>query len=197
MKTFIHIALTATGHLYEVPTQLVADSRAAAMLAAHPDEFKTIEEAMADTVGLFNDDDYAIQDWAVNNMQVKDIMNAARLVRFTPPDLDIANGAEWTFHDAPAIIPQLDAQSVLQMPVEMAVSAMAVHRNVCQLVTLNDEAGQPCAAIALVQGSPALVGSYVGALTHLTNTFVQGPQAVNEAAASGDSTVVAGPTTAQ
>lgn len=170
MKTFIQVLLTS-GHLYEIPTKVVAENRAKTMLELHPDEFADIAAAELDTDELFEDNGQ-IRDWALNQMNAPDLMKDARLVRFTPPEPDFQSG-DWSYHDTPAIIPQVDAQSVLQMPVEMALSAMAAHRNLCQVAVLNDDAKKPYAAIVLIQGGEAIVGTYVGALTHLTNTFVQ------------------------
>lgn len=170
MKPLIHVLLP-TGHLYEIQTAVVAQNRAKTMFELHPDEFADMAAAMADTEELFEDNG-EIRDWALNNMNTDELMNAARLVRFTPPEPDF-QGGDWSYHDALAIIPQLDPQSVLAMPIEMALSAMAAHRNICQVTVLNDAAQKPYAAVVLVQGGEAIVGTYVGALTHLTNTFVR------------------------
>jgi len=178
LKPFIQVLLT-TGHLYEIPTAPIAQNRATHYHEMFKDsEFPTLESALKDTEELF-EDNFAVKDWALNNMSVEELMKGARLVRFTPPEIDLQDG-DWSYHDMPAIIPQLDAQSVLAMPVEMALSAMAVHRNICQVVTLSDEAKKPCAAVVLVQGGEAIVGTYVGALTHLTNTFVKPLPAANQ-----------------
>lgn len=178
MKKFIHVLLP-TGHLYEIPTSVIAANRAAHYHEQFKDsEFPTLESAMQDTEELF-EDNFQVKDWALNNMNVDELMKDARLIRFTPPETDF-DGGDWSYHDSPAIIPQLDHQSVLAMPVEMALSAMAAHRNICQVAVLNDDQKKPCAAIVLIQGGEAIVGTYVGALTHLTNTFVQPDPAANQ-----------------
>lgn len=167
MKPFLLLAL-ATGHLFEIPTKAIAEDRAKHMLESHPADFATLEAALADTVDYF-EDSFQIEDWAKNNMN--DILKDARLVRFTAPALDL-NSAEWSFEDTPRIIPQIDPAQVLQMPVEMAMSAMAVYNNICQIVVLNDQSGKPNCAMVLIQGGQAIVGTYTGALQHLTNTFI-------------------------
>lgn len=178
MKAFIQVLLP-TGHLYEIPTAAIAQSRAAYYHEHHKDEFPTPEAALEDTQELFADT-FQVKDWAMNNMNVPELMKDARLVRFTPKGIDF-DGGEWSFHDAAALIPQLDATSVLAMPVEMALAAMAAHGHVCQVATLNDEAGKPAAAIVLIQGGQAIVGMYTGALTHLTNVLTK-PQPAEAAA---------------
>lgn len=170
MKPYAQILLP-TGHLYEIPASAIVQSRAAYYHAEHKDEFPTIESAVEDTVELFADT-YQVRDWALNNMQAEELMKHARLVRFTPPEVDFG-AAEWSHHDAEAMIPQLESQTMLAVPVEMAVAAMAAHRNLCQILTLNADNGQPFAAVVLIQGGPGIVGTYVGALTHLTQAYVQ------------------------
>lgn len=179
MKPYFHVLL-ATGHRYEIPTAVVAENRAKAMLELHPDEFPDLAASMADSEELFEDNGQ-VRDWALNNMNVPELMKHARLVRYEPPEADF-DGGDWSYHDAPALIPQLDAASVLGMPMEMAVSAMAVHRNLCQMVTLNNDDGTPGALVVLVQGPPALVGTYIGALQHLTTALLQPaqPQAASD-----------------
>lgn len=170
MKKFIQLAL-ATGALYEIPAEPIAQSRAKAMKELHADEFPTDESALKDTTELFAEDPSEIRDWALNNMNPADYMQHARLVRFTPPDFDPQHG-EWSYHDLPAIIPQLDASQVLQLPVEMCISAMAMHGSVCQITILNDEARKPAAAIVLIRGSEAIIGTYYGALDQLTKAIL-------------------------
>lgn len=170
MKKFIHVLLD-TGHLYEIPASVIAQNRAKTMLEMHPEEFADLAAAELDTDELFEDSDQ-IRDWGLNQMNVPELMKEARLVRYTPPEQDFAGG-EWSYHEHAAMIPQLETQTMLAMPVEMAVAAMAAHRNLCQVLQLNAEDGQPYAAVVLIQGGPAIVGTYVGALTHLTNVYVQ------------------------
>lgn len=173
MKPFIHVLLT-TGHLYEIPTAAVVDSRAGYYHKQFKDtEFPTIESAKEDTEGLFEDSG-EIRDWALNNMVAAELMEHARLVRFTPPEPDLAAG-DWSYHEHNAIIPQLDSQTVMAMPLEMAVSAMATHKHICQITTFNDADGKPFAAMALITGPEAIVGTYVGAMQHLTNAYVDKP----------------------
>lgn len=183
MKPFLHVLLP-TGHRYEIPTDVIAQSRAAYYHQQFKDtEFPTLEAALEDTQALF-EDTREVKDWALNNMSVEDLMQHARLVRYEPPEHDLQAG-DWSFHDAPALIPQIDAQTVLSMPLEMAVSAMAAHRNLCQMVTLNDAAGEPGALVVLVKGPSVLVAIYTGALQHLTNSLLlpqPAPQATEQSA---------------
>lgn len=181
MKTFIQLAFP-TGHLYELPTSVIANNRAACMRGLHAEEFPTPESALEDTTELF-EDEYQVKDWALNNMNPDEYMPHARLVRYTPPD-KIPADAEWSYHDAPAIIAQLDEATVLDLPVEMTVAAMAAHNRVCQIAVLNGEDGKPQCAIVLIQGGPGVVGYYQGALELLTSRLVTPPKSPDEAGAS-------------
>lgn len=178
MRKFVHVLLP-TGHLYEIPTATIAANRAAFYHAQISVEFPTLEDAQKDTEELF-EDNTEVRDWAINNMNVPELMKDARLVRFTPPEMDFAAG-DWSFHEHAAMIPQLESQTMLAQPLEMSVSAMAAHNNLCQILILNDDGGEPAAAVVLVRGPAAIVGTYVGALQHLTNVVTQVPadQAAN------------------
>ena len=174
MKPLTHIAFSS-GHLFEIPTEVIAKNRAQAMLAAHPDEFKTLDEAMEDTVGLF-EDNYSIEDWARNNMNWdKDLQPFARLVRFTPQDFDHVNGADWSHHDNPAMVAELSGETILRSPVEAVISAMAVSGQLCNMTVLHqpDETGEakPYAAIALIIGNENVVGAYAQAFTLVGNAL--------------------------
>lgn len=177
MKQFIRVLLP-TGHLYEIPAQAIAENRAAYYHQAMADEFPTLDAALQDSIALF-EDNTEIREWALNNMNVEELMKPARLVRYTQPEQDFAGG-DWSFEDAGAIIPQLESQSMLAMPLEMALAAMAAHRNLCQVLTINSADGQPQAAVVVIQGGPAIVGTYVGALTHLTQAYVAPPAGVTQ-----------------
>lgn len=177
MKPFTHIAFSS-GHLFEIPTEVIAKNRAQAMLQAHPDEFTAIDEAMTDTVELF-DDNYAIEDWARNNMNWDtDLAPFSRLVRFTPPELDHVN-AEWSHEDHPAMVAELSGETILRSPVEMVISAMAVSGQICNMTVLNqpDATGEnkPYAAVALIIGNEHVVGAYAQAFTMVGNVLGSAP----------------------
>lgn len=172
MLPFIRVALP-TGHTYEIPVQPIADNRAQAMLALHPDEFSTIEESRLDTTELFEDSN-EIRDWALNQMNPPEYMPHARLIRYAPPDVDMQTG-EWTYHKEPALIPQIDATEVLAMPLELSVQAMALHQRVCQILKLNDADGKPTAAVILVSGGESVVNTFTGVLEHLVARALETP----------------------
>lgn len=168
MKPFIQIALAA-GHVYELPTEVIAQHRAQVMQKLHPDEFKTIDEALADTRELFGDD-YSISDWARNNMSPSDYLHAARLVRYTP-DKDFVN-AEWTAHELPAMVAELDGEQVLSSPVEAVMATMAASKQLCNITVLNDAQGNPFGAAVMILGGPNVVQSFVTALQFTSDQLV-------------------------
>lgn len=74
------------GSKWHIPVDVIAINRAG--VYAH--EFNgNLEESLAeDTVSLFAEDDYAITDWAVNNMNWSDVAHVARKVADAPvPDM--------------------------------------------------------------------------------------------------------------
>lgn len=165
MKQFIQIAAT-TGHVYEIPVAAIAANRAQTMLAMHSDEFKTIEEAMADTVELFKDSLYDIKDWATNNMNWSDLETHTRLIRFNPPAFDFVNDGEWTYHDHRAMNGELDAATIMKSPVEFVASTMAEARQICGVTVLNNEQGESFGAIAMIIGEPEVIKVFVSTLTY-------------------------------
>lgn len=173
MKTFIQIALP-TGHVYEVATRVVAESRAKSMQALHSSEFPTLEDAMADTTELFAEDTYQIKDWALNQMQPDELLSAARLVRFTPPDQDLQYG-EWTYSDHPAPLAELGGDEIMKHPVESVLSTMAASGQLCNVTVLNGPDGNAHAAMALIIGDQNIIGSYIAALQFVGDKITEAP----------------------
>ena len=172
MKAFIQFTLP-TGHVFELSAKAVADDRAAYYFKHRPDEFKTLEEAQADTVGLF-DDDFEVRDWLFNNMDVDATMlEHGRLIAFNPPAHDW-NEAESSHHDAPAPFTPIAADQVFEAPVELLVSEMASANEVCSVRLMNGtDDGEPHQALALVAGGPAVVNRYITALQITTDLLAK------------------------
>lgn len=170
MKPFTQIAFP-TGHVFEIPTQVIADSRAKIMQQMHPDEFPTAESAMEDTVGLFTDSDYDIQDWARNNMNWSDLEPLARLIRYQPQALDHVNDCEWSHHDVRAMVGELDGETIMRQPVEMVLNTMALSQQLCNVTVLNGPDGTPYAAMALIIGDKNVIGAYVQAMQIVGNSL--------------------------
>lgn len=166
MKQFTQITL-ATGHVYELPTEVIAQHRAEVMQRLHTSEFPTLESALADTHEVFQDHS-EISDWAQNNMNPDDYLHAARLVRYTPPIQDFAN-ANWSHSDQPAIIAELDGAAIMQQPVEAVLTAMAVSNQLVNVTVLNNDAGEAFAAMALMIGNEQVIGAFAKALEITAN----------------------------
>lgn len=175
MKQYIQLAQTS-GRVYEIPVSAVAENRAKVMLELHPDEFANIDAAMADTVELFKDNLYDIRDWASNNMNWPDLEQHARLIRFTPPESQFHEG-EWTYHDHPAIIGELDGQSIMESPLEALAAVMMESRQICNVTVLNAKDGQPFGAIAVILGPPNVVAAYITTLQFTGDQITAGQSA--------------------
>lgn len=180
MKNFIHIT-RPTGHVFEIPTSVVANNRAAAMLAAHPDEFADLAAALADTTELFAEDSWNIKDCAANNMNWADLQANAKLVRFLPQQDSDWHEGDWTFQDAPALLGDLDGEQIMNQPVELVMHTMAATQQLCNVTVLNGDDGQPYGAFALIIGNGQVVGSYIQAMQmvgdHLTRAQTGGDAA--------------------
>lgn len=172
MKPFIQIALTS-GQVYEIPTQVIAANRAKVMLDSHKDEFPDLEAAMTDTVELF-DDNYEVRDWALNNMNPEDYMPSARMVRFVPPEQDF-NTAEWSHHDAPAIVGELDGEQIMRQPLEAVFSTMASANQICSVTVISGPDGKPFAGVGVFIGSEAIVNTYARGLATVTQHLTAKP----------------------
>lgn len=60
------------GSIWEVPMCIIEHNRSTYYHESYPDEFPTLDSALADTKELFSDD-YEAHDWAVNNMNWDDV----------------------------------------------------------------------------------------------------------------------------
>lgn len=169
MKAFIQIKLS-TGHVYEVPSELIAQNRAAYYHGARPDEFPTLQSALEDTRGLF-DDASEIKEWAANNMDWEEIRPQAVLVRFTPPDEQAWHEGEWSYHDQRAMIGELDGDSVMLQPLEATLTVMAASAQLCNVSIINTLDGKPQAAVAIILGDNAVLSPFVQALQFVAGQF--------------------------
>lgn len=177
MKPFIQIALAA-GHVYELPTEVIAQHRAKTMQELHSSEFPTLETALADTRELFADD-YNISDWAQNNMNPSDYHQHLRLVRFNVPAKDFVN-AEWSAHAAPSIVGEFDGEQVMATPVEAVMAVMSEAGQLCNITVFNDVNGEPFGAAVMLTGGPHAVSSFVTALQFTHDKLVEANQLAPE-----------------
>lgn len=161
MKPFTRVQVS-TGHVFEIATEVIANDRAAAMLANHPDEFANLDEALADTVELFDDSD-EIRDWALNNMNPDEYISRSRLVRFLAPEQEF-DSAEWSYHDMPTIVGELDGEQILHQPVEFVLSTMAASRQMVSVTVLNDGESKPFGAMVMILGDKPILDDFIAAL---------------------------------
>jgi hypothetical protein len=178
MKPFIQIAL-ATGHVYEVSTDVIADDRAAAVLSESPSKFVSLKDALDDTAKLFADESNIIL-WA-RGMNPDNYLHSARLVRFTPPAKDFA-GAQWSIHDAPAMSGELDGDQVMDQTVEAVMSTMSASRQFCNISVLNNQQGEPFGAAVLILGDNRAVSAFVTALNFTADQLTGGHIAAGQQA---------------
>lgn len=165
MKPFIQLTLSS-GHVFEVPTEVIAQDRAKVMQSLHPLEFPKLEDALTDTRELF-EDSYEVREWALNNMDHEDYISVSRLIRFVPQELPISS-AEWSYHDHPATMGEMDGEQILRSPVEAVISSMANANQLCNVSVLNDKDGAPFALLALCHGSPKEIAMFITGLQFIS-----------------------------
>lgn len=175
MKKFLQITMS-NGHVYEVPTSVIADNRATAMAALHPGEFATLSDAKEDTTALFDDDSFQIEDWAKNQMNWSEIVPHAKLIRALPRSSGWPN-VEVTYHDHQALLGELDGDVIMSQPVELIMHTMATSGQLCNVTVLNGQDGKPYAAMALMFGNEAVINSYLTGLQFVGQQLTMGAQA--------------------
>lgn len=173
MKPFLIFRLPS-GHVFELPTEVVAADRAAYYHKDHPDEFPTLQSAMEDSIGLFTDDAYNVRDWLLNNMDVDATMGAhGRLVAFNQPKF-AWDEAEYEFGVEPMAIVEPTGDTILGTPVEMVMNAMLAAGELCSFQMLMDQAtGKPDMAIAFVRGGEKVVGTFAAGMQDITNFLAE------------------------
>jgi hypothetical protein len=183
MKQFIQITLN-TGHVYEIPTSVIANDRAQSMLLAHPEEFADIDAALEDTTGLFADDSFNIQDWAANNMNWEELLPQAKLVRFKPPVSQPWHEGEFSFHDAPALMGELDGETIMKQPVELIMHTMAMQGQLCNATVLHGADGKPYGAFVMIIGNRPVINTYLNGLQFVGDMLTKqaGAEPADEAA---------------
>lgn len=169
MKQFIHITLPS-GHVYEIPTAVIANNRAAYYAENRKDEFPTLQAALEDTIGLF-DDATEIAEWAANNMNWDEIEPNARLIRYINKPTPWHEG-EWSFHDQPALTGDIGDDDILKVPVELVLHSMVARRMLCNVTVLNGPDGEPYAALAMILGNRPILNTYMRGLEIMGNSIM-------------------------
>lgn len=115
MKPYITLTFP-TGHVYSVPTSVIAENRD-----------KTA--GCIDSAELFAEDESAIGDWLHGNMNWSDVAAHARLVAVHTNKVDEASfmQSHVTTHDEAPALEELDGDTLLDKPIELLLTAMS-HR---------------------------------------------------------------------
>jgi hypothetical protein len=171
MKKFIQIEIDP-GYLFETPAAVVAAHRASTMLQLHPDSFASLEEAMEDTLGLF-DDDLEVVHWVKIHMKWSEIAPYSRIVRYQAPEKDLSN-ARLSLTDHQALSAALDMGAVMSTPGDALLSALINSGIACSAIDVKDDNGGAFAAFAAMAGPPRLIAAYLQALEEIT-ILHQGP----------------------
>lgn len=165
MKPFI--ILKFADATYQVITELVVQHRARYMHDHVQSEYPTIEDAVAGTQKLFEDES-EIRHWIVNNMEWSDLVSGCLMVD-AHPERDLS-GADWSFNDK-ASIPELPQGGVVDdLPLGILLARMLIADSSCDVLTIGDSV-----AVAAFQGSPETVQAYIGVVQQLAEQMKKYP----------------------
>lgn len=181
MKPFFQVKFQ-DGSVFEVPTIIVAQDRAAYYHERDTDEFPTLDDALKDTTELFASDTYEIEDWAKNNMNWDELAPHARFVSYEPAERNWMN-CELSFHDErTSLTVPADGDNIMSQPTEFALARMAADGNICNALKISNGApdGPIVAALVMIQGGPQVVDFFMGGLSRLTERFAETVKAVSE-----------------
>lgn len=89
MKKYLRVDMP-DGSKWDVPVEVIARNRA----EHYKSEFgNDVEKSLTeDTMPLFDNDDYEIEDWAANNMNWSDVEIVAIIIDIPPPETDYQEG---------------------------------------------------------------------------------------------------------
>lgn len=178
MKPFIQIT-QPNGFVYEIKTEEIAKHRAEHMLATNPEQFKDIDEAMAETLSVF-DTPEAIQTWAATQMQHEPLR---RFVRAEQQELPAWHAGTWAMRDTPALGQDLDGETLMSNPLEVTVATMTTSSQMCSLAMAhNKTTGEPFCVVAVMVGNSRVLDGYVKTLEHATKFIAEAEAAAANAA---------------
>lgn len=171
MKPYIHVKFN-DGSIFEVPTSIIVQDRAAYYHERDKDEFPTLDDAIKETTDLFSDDSFEIEDWAKNNMNWDEILPHARLIDFEASERDWS-ASDLSYHDErTTIAPPENVNDMGRIPLDLAIMQMGHQGNCCSFLPIAADAkGMPGGALVLVQGGSQIVQFYLNGLTELTQVL--------------------------
>jgi hypothetical protein len=163
VKKFVQISFS-TGHVYEVPTQAIAEDRT--RYYAMSDPGRTREQHAAETQMLFASE-FDLFDWAKNNMNWSDLQKTSRLVAFNPPDFaklwddaEMKTSDENLRSDIMAL-----GENALAAPVEMLLAQAVSENKSCFAVAFQQSNGNTTSAVVGLVGSPDIIEGYLATIT--------------------------------
>lgn len=163
MKPFIQITFSS-GHVFEVPTAVVAENRTAYYAMVEPG--RTRQQHEAETAIFFESDSYLF-DWMRGNMNWDEIEKHAMLVAYKPvnfkaawPDAELQTEFTAAKPDLMSLGPR-----AIDAPIELAVAQTASEGANCLIFAMHgDSADAITIAAVTVQGTPEVVHAYIAVI---------------------------------
>lgn len=158
---------------FQIETMVIAAHRANYMFEHVRDEYPTIEEALAGTVKLFEDEE-EIADWAAFNMQWSDLAGQAMMIEAKGP-ARILSSCPWTFLDEVSAPEPIKPGPVDDVPLGILLSNLIAQGGTCSVIQM----GEPSTvAVAVIQGDPEVIAGYVAVLQQFTRHVKAHPDGV-------------------
>lgn len=168
MKTFVNVTFP-TGHIFELPTVVVAADRINYYSMQDPD--RTKEQHTSETMNLFQNE-FEVVDWMKNNMNWSDVEKSARLVGFNAPDFGAAWDdavLEFTSEQGKPDVMALGDRAITA-PLEMLLGQAVSEGMNCSVVAFMRPGTQVVtSAVAAIIGRPDVVGGYIAVLQNFDN----------------------------
>lgn len=181
-----HVIFTFDNGLsYAVSTSVVAAARNTALAADFPGE--SPEVIAAQTEELFADP-MEITEYAVGNMDWKELAPHARLVGFDAGDSLHDRFVRVSTHcvDELPELPELQPERLLHTPLELILSRMSRDDAQANILRIVNQAGDRALALATIRGHSEVVDLYIGVINELGSRLNEAAQ--EEAAAHAATT---------
>lgn len=167
MKPLLTITFPVSGRIYQVPTAIIAAHRVDSLAIMNPEQ--TREQHATATVALF-EDDREILRWASQFMRWPKIEPHARLIDVFDRSLEaeFMERGELELTDRIRIPKPLDSNTIMEKPLSMILSSMAMARQTCNVLGLKDENEDRMGCVALVTGSNEIVDGYIAVMSNFS-----------------------------
>lgn len=172
MKPFLRVTFP-NGYVFNVPVAVIVEDYAT--YHHRTDPARTLEQCASEARQMFDASEFALVDWAKNNMNWNDLAPHARMVAFRGTDLQRTwDDAELESIEAADQFEALSAEMAAQMPVDalMAVAANnELHTHI--MVFTDPKDSKPFAVVSCALGNGTEMTALANALNSMANNLAE------------------------